>query len=146
MRDLLCIMLSALLLGAAPGVKRPKFMPKTFQTVTMAHITEYAGSYVGFDTTYVVDVQVGAADKLTVNLHEGTKDWAIRDPNLNGAVLAGTAVAHDGKSKKFEATFGRRELNGRRDFGLLVNQLGEDDIAVVNRLFCKHKPVPKAKP
>jgi len=144
-RDLLCIALCALLLGATPGqVIRPKFMPKTFQPVVKAHAQEYAGTYVGVDTTSIVDVQVGAGDKLAVSLHEGAKDWALRDPSLKGAVLAGTAVARDGKSKKFEAVFGQRDLNGRHAFGLLVSQTsgGANDI-LVNRLFYQLKATPK---
>jgi hypothetical protein len=142
-RSVLCIALSALLLGTAQGqVKKPKFMPKAFQPVVMTHVQEYAGRYVGIDTTYVVDVWVGSADKLTVNLHEGPKTWAVHETKLTGAVLDGTAVTRDGKSKKFEAVFGNRDLNNRRIFGLLVNEMAGPDEAVVNRLFCARKKTP----
>lgn len=141
MRDLLLVISSLFLLGAAPGQgTKPKHKHKTFQPVVMADVHGYAGRYVGVDSTYFVVVSIGSDRKLAATVHEGSTTSALRDVHLEGALLKGTRMAADGKAENFEAVFGERNINGRRAFGLLVSttlQLPDDVLAT--RIFCKRQ-------
>ena len=144
MQDLWLVALSALLLGAAPGQgTKSKFKHKTFQPIVKTNLREYAGHYAGIDSSYFVDVRIGSDNKLAVLVHDGSMTSSLRDVHVDGAQLAGTSTGPDGKPKGFEAVFGERDLNGRRAFGLLVNQtLKVSDDVVLNRLFCKRQTTP----
>jgi len=141
MRDLWLVALCLLLVGAAPEQgKKAKAKHKTFQPIVKTDARGYAGRYVGIDSTYYVDVRLGEDGKLAVKVHEGSATSELQDVHLDGARLAGTSADTDGKPKAFEGVFGERNINGRRAFGLLVNQaVRVSGDVVVNRIFCKRQ-------
>lgn len=139
MRALL-IALSCLLLAstAESQTVRPRSKHRPFQPVVRQDVSEYVGRYVGVDESFRVDVHSAGAGKLAVRVHKGDDTITIRDPKMDGAVLSGTIKNRDNQIEPFEAVFGVRDMNGRRSFGLLVNeQVKVDQDMITNRLFCK---------
>lgn len=124
--------------GAAAETKKPHSKHRPFQPVVHKDVAEYAGEYIGTDPPLVIVVQSAGAGKLDVTVARGGETIAIRDPQLTGAVLAGTIKNRNNRIEPFEAVFGVRDMNGRRAFGLLVNEpVKVDQDIVVNRIFCK---------
>jgi hypothetical protein len=107
-------------------------------------VKDYVGHYVGVDTMYSVDVKLGEDEKLAVAVHDGKETFDLRKPQVEGALLTGILKASDNQEHPFEGVFGVRDINGRRTFGLLVNQEKKvDQDVLVNRLFCKRVKAPK---
>ncbi len=129
---------------AEAQVAKPKFNPKPFQPMVKTAVKDHVGHYVGVDTMYSVDVKLGEDEKLAVAVHDGKETFDLRKPQVEGALLTGILKASDNQEHPFEGVFGVRDINGRRTFGLLVNQEKKvDQDVLVNRLFCKRVKAPK---
>ena len=145
MRALVAALLSVVLVHAADAqVAKPKYNPKPFQPVVKTAMEDYVGHYAGVDTTYCVDVKLAEGDKLAVTVHDRKETFDLRKPQVDGAILTGILKTRDNLEHKFEGVFGIRDNNGRRTFGLLVNQEKKvDQDVVVDRLFCTRAEAPE---
>lgn len=139
MRILTTALLGLLLAGTADAqTKKPHSKHRPFQPVVRQDVTEYAGEYIGTDPPLVVVVKSAGEGQLQVVVHRDGETITIREPQLAGAVLSGTIKNRDNQIEPFEGVFGVRDMNGRRSFGLLLNETVKVDWdLVVNRIFCK---------
>jgi hypothetical protein len=130
-----------LMAHAADGKKdKHKSKHKSYHPVVAADVSAYAGKYVGIDSLYSVEVSVGTAAELMVEVHEGATTARLTDVRCSSAHLSGTFPAVDGVSKPFDATFVERDLNGDRVFGLLIESvLRISDDVVLDRIFCARR-------
>ncbi|HEX8852783.1 MAG TPA: hypothetical protein VF754_04815 [Pyrinomonadaceae bacterium] len=101
-------------------LKPRKYKEKRFEPVVKQEARDYAGRYVGIEPGYTLDVEVDSSGSLKIVSMEETRRASIRDVVLAGSKLTGTKVYDDGETKRFEAEFVDRVLNGERAFGLIV--------------------------
>lgn len=139
MRILVMTLLGLLLAGtAAAQTKKPHSKHRPFQPVVRQDVAEYAGEYIGTDPERVVVVRSAGEGKLAVVVRKDGENVTIREPKMTGAVLTGTIKNSFNRIETFEAVFGVRDMNGRRAFGLLLNEpVKVDQDLVVNRIFCR---------
>jgi hypothetical protein len=124
-RVLLMAALGLMLLWAAPSLAQKakvKSKEKRFETVVKQNLADYAGHYAGFEAGYYIEVRVDAAGQLSVTSFEGARRARLQDVRLEEGRLTATKVYEDGTIGAFAATFANRILNGRSDFGMLVEQ------------------------
>jgi hypothetical protein len=134
----LSLLLGLVFVVAAPqNPGKAKHKHKSFQPVVLADIHGYIGRYTGIDSMYGVDVRIGSDDRLAVTVHQGSTSTLLRDAHIEGAKLTGLLEPNDGKAGPFQATFGRRDVNGRRAFGLITDHSVRisGDVGI-ERLFC----------
>jgi hypothetical protein len=108
---------------AAAGQKKWKVKEKHFEPVARQNVQEYAGSYVGIEDSYRIDLRVGDDGRLTGTSAEGGREVALADVRVEGATLTATRVYADGRRAQLVATFADRVLNGDREFGLMVENV-----------------------
>jgi len=140
-RSLLLTVVSLLLVGAGPAPStKSKHKTKSFRPIVFEKAKDYAGRYVGIDSTYWLDVRPDPAHKLAVTLHKDGVATVLEDVQLDGAHLTATSTAADHRSKPFDAVFGERNVNGRTAFGLVVSeQVVVTDVMTLDRLFCQRR-------
>ena len=128
-------------MGAAPdNPAKRKHKHKTFQPIVLSDTRGYSGRYTGIDSTYFVDVRVAADGRLEVTVHEGSSATVLQDARIEGAKLTGSLLPKGGKPAAFQATFGRRDINGRRAFGMITDHpVRVSGDVVIERLFCARR-------
>ena len=132
----LLILILVLAATATGSPQKHKHKEKRFEAVVRAEARDYAGRYVGFDESYVLEVGTEADGRLKITSHEGPRRAELRDIRLDGARLTATVVYEDGSTAKFEGLFADRVLNGERRFGVLVSGLDiRLDGMTLNRIF-----------
>lgn len=147
MQTLFAATLGVLLLTAATTPPKHKTKHKSFQPVVRPVLADYAGYYVGSDTTYTVDIKKQADGKVAVSLHRGGDTFDVRKPQVANGILGGIVKDRNNHEQSFDAVFGIREINGRRDFGLLVNEPTKvDQDSTVQRFFLKLKEPENSDP
>ncbi|HEX8456772.1 MAG TPA: hypothetical protein VF656_05555 [Pyrinomonadaceae bacterium] len=102
---------------------KSKHKEKRFEPVVKERLADYAGRYVGIEPDYYLEVAADADGTLAITIQEGARRAVLRDISIEGARLTATRVYANGATKKFEATFADRILNGARAFGVLVENL-----------------------
>ncbi|HJU55661.1 MAG TPA: hypothetical protein VJ715_13850 [Pyrinomonadaceae bacterium] len=103
------------------GQKKKKTKDKRFEPVARQNLKDYEGTYVGADSTYVIEVRVGEDGELSVSSREGNKRMMLAGIKVEGARLLARKVYADGTTVEFEGIFCNRVLNGERAFGILVD-------------------------
>lgn len=117
-----------LLIGVSPGVfgQKKKVKDKRFEPAARPDLKDYEGTYVGIDSTYVIEVRVGADGRLSVSSLEDGRRARLENISIEGARLTATKTYTDGRAGKFDGTFVNRILNGSSAFGILVNSMRVD--------------------
>jgi len=134
----------ALLLLAVPALAKKdgaksKSKSKSFHPVVMTDPASCAGTYVGIDSLYLVEIRL-VAGYLEVTVHEGDRATPLERVILSGADLEGSFPNAGGPSRFFEATFVDRELNGDHAFGLMVYQpMNLPDDVTLESIFCRRR-------
>jgi hypothetical protein len=100
--------------------KKLKVKEKHFEPVARQNVKDYAGSYVGIEDSYRIDLRVGDDGRLTGTSTEDGREAALTEISVEGATLTATRVYANGRRAPLVATFADRVLNGERAFGLLV--------------------------
>ncbi|HKQ51416.1 MAG TPA: hypothetical protein VJT74_03550 [Pyrinomonadaceae bacterium] len=118
--SLLALALAACASAETFGQKKKKSKDKRFEAVINTNLRDYEGTYVGIDPTYVLEIRLGADGKLSAGSREGDKRLTLTDLKVEGARLTARKVYDDGATGAFEGTFSNRILNGRTDFGIVV--------------------------
>jgi hypothetical protein len=118
------------------GQKRKKVKDKRFEAVARQNLKDYEGTYVGIDSTYLIEVRVGADGGLIVSSLEGSRRARLENIRIEGARLTATKVYTDGRVGKFDGTFANRILNGDSAFGIIVSgmQVNVSDVSL-SRIF-----------
>lgn len=119
---------SAQLFGQKAKVKEKRFgldakqkvKEKRFEPVIKQNLQDYEGTYIGLDSSYVIEVRASGDGKLHVSSLENNQRVTLENLKLEGPHMTATKVYPDGHTEKFDATFSNRILNGVSAFGILV--------------------------
>ncbi|MGB9182401.1 MAG: hypothetical protein WCB68_24435 [Pyrinomonadaceae bacterium] len=113
-----------------------KTKDKHFEPVVKENSREYAGKYVGIESSYSLEIQAGADGRLTINVYENGRKALLKDISFDKAKLTATKVYEDGTTAKFEGEFVNRVLNGQTAFGIIVDgPLIVSEDLVLKRIF-----------
>lgn len=117
--------------------KTKKVKEKRFETVVKQNLKDYAGTYIGIEPDYVIEIQVTADGRLKINNLEDGQSVTLTNIKVMGARVTADKTYPDGRAGKFDATFSNRILNGESAFGVLVDGLDVhlDGGVVLNRVF-----------
>jgi hypothetical protein len=105
------------------GQKTKKVKEKRYETVVKQNLKDYAGTYIGIEPDYVVEIQVTPDGRLKVNSLEDGRSVTFSNIKVTGARLTADKIYSGGRSEKFEGTFKNCILNGETFFGILVEGL-----------------------
>lgn len=115
-----------------------KTKDKRFEPVVKENSRDYAGKYVGIDSSYSLEIQAQADGRLTINVYENGRKALLKDIRVDGSKLTATEVFEDGTTAKFEGEFVNRILNGQSAFGIIVDgPLIVSEDLVLKRIFYK---------
>jgi hypothetical protein len=134
------------------GIKIEIYVEVRSEPVVRRNAAEYAGTYEALGE-YPLRLQVSANGRIEASGSEpgprATRQFTLRDANIEGALLTATKVYTDGETEKFEAVFiNRTERNsqsesGTTSFGLGVvydpPKVGSDYGFSLNKLFYELK-------
>jgi hypothetical protein len=138
-RLIAALIVLALLTGISPelfGQKRKKFKEKRFEPVARENLKDYEGTYIGIDSTYGIEIRLGAEGRLIISTFENGRRATLENIKVEGAHLTATKIYTDGRTGKFDGTFSNRILNGESTFGILVDGMQVDvGGLMLNRIF-----------
>jgi hypothetical protein len=143
MKRMLLMAFGLTLLCAAQGFAQKvkvKKKEKRFETVVTRNVADYAGRYAGAEAGHYIEVRVDAGGQLSATSFEGTRRAQLQEIKLEQGRLTATKVYEDGTAGAFAATFANRILNGRSDFGMLVEEsMTVTPTVTLNRLFYRRQ-------
>ncbi|MGA9996209.1 MAG: hypothetical protein WBP93_12395 [Pyrinomonadaceae bacterium] len=117
-----------------------KTKDKHFEPVVKENVRDYAGKYVGIESSYSLEIQAGADGRLIINVYENGRKALLKDIRVDGAKLTATKVFEDGTNGKFEGEFVNRVLNGQTAFGIIVeSNIHIADDVTLSRLFYRRQ-------
>lgn len=120
----LIVFATALLMLASVQSYGQKWKNKTkekhFDPVVKENKADYAGKYVGIESSYTLEIRAGEGGRLDIQVEEAGRKALLKDIRFDGAQITGTKVFEDGTTGKFEGEFVNRVLNGQTAFGIVV--------------------------
>jgi hypothetical protein len=105
------------------GQKTKKVKEKRYETVVKQNLKDYAGTYIGIEPDYVVEIRVTPDGRLLVNSLEDGQSVTLSNVKVTGARLTADKIYSGGRSGKFQGTFKNCILNGETFFGIHVEGL-----------------------
>lgn len=120
---------------------KKKVKDKRFELAVQQNLKDYAGTYVGIEPDYVIEIQVAADGGLKLTSLEDGRSVNLTNVKVEGARLTADKIYANGSRGKLDATFRNRILNGTSAFGLLVEgfYVPLDGGVMLNRVFYVRK-------
>ena len=110
------------------GVRREKYKDVRSEPTVRQNITDYAGVYEVAELGYLLNVQVGDDGTVRVYGSDGdgeSRRFELENAKIEGAILTGTKVYHDGSAERLEAAFlTRTDRDSPTDPGTILLGLG----------------------
>ena len=108
------------------GARKEKYKDVRAVSVVKQNVREYSGVYDVSDLGYVINIQVGPEGRVHADGYEKpSRSFKLENARIEGALLTGTKVYHDGAVEKFEGVFMTRTVrNSPTDTGVTTFGLG----------------------
>jgi hypothetical protein len=121
--------LALALLAALPIAAKTKYKQKEFDPIPIRDGRTIAGTYVGIERDFVIDIAVDAGGKVSGTLRQFGAVTPLKNIAIDGAELRSSAL---------HATYVDRVLNGNHARGLLVRDITlRLEGLTLTSLFCR---------
>jgi hypothetical protein len=89
------------------GVRTEKFKDVRAEPVVKQNVRDYTGVYEMADLGYLINIQVSSDGRIQANGYEKgqSRTFVLENARIEGALLAGSKVYHDGTTDRFEGVF-----------------------------------------
>lgn len=110
------------------GVRREKYKDVRSEPTVRPNVRDFAGAYEVAELGYELTVQIGDDGTVRASGSDGdaeSRRFELEDAKIQGALLTGTKVYHNGTSERFEAVFlTRTDRANPTDPGTVLYGLG----------------------